>query len=1145
MEASNKVQLKDIVASQLPEFVRAQYPTFVAFVEAYYEWMGQQEINLEQIRDIDTTLTEFIQYFKAELAHNYPISSSYETERYLLKHIRDQYLAKGSEASYKLLFRLLYSKEVYMDYPGRQMLRVSDGRWQQDVSLFVRVDVGNPYDLVGKIIDIQTSKKLYRTVSVEGYEVTQAVSKLQANIENVITFDAANNIYEIFLNRNFYGDIMPGDVVKYGSEFQGQILPTTSKLRIQNKGFGFKPGMVFQVQSGDGSSLWFKVLTTEKYTNSNGETIDGGLKTIDLIKFGLGYSTDFSINILPTSAVTSSRKIVKTSVNTTYSVQANTISKINILTGGSGYTLPPIVRITASGVTVPAEAHAVIQNGVVTNVVVDFVGLGYDGAGVILENAPGDTTGFGATAEVVLGSIYDYNNLDKTDGFTENGYLSAGDYWDLGARGTGAVLQLVMSGSGGQIVYGGTGYTVGDTFSVHTNIIYEVTEVDGNGAITGITVTDGGSFTTIPTFNETGEFITGISVTGTSARVIPEYKLIDVNILNGGQNYDRNLPVLDIDVPLDVYNNTIITDAKPAKTRLSIADGQVTDVTLLGYVDQIGLLTGGSGYNHNPTIYFSKAENDPSGSGAKGIGYVTNGVVTSVELINGGNSYSQLPVVTSIGTPWKASELVRPNDQVVNDGKIYTVLNESSNYLGVIPPTHTVITTPTGSFIPGFEYTISSLGDTDWNYVAGTTDVTYELGDTFIAEHVGYIGETGEATTNTKLNGPVKLKYVGVAATAEAVSLSYGGYGYVTMPRHTVNGAGGFSDGSYVGTVQRQYFIEAKDTVTNNAALLNVSLGAIARYPGYYKTNDGFLDDSMFIQDSYYYQAFAYVLKIDEQLQSYASVVRSMLHPSGMAMFGEYSINNTVALNVALTSIVKSLGVTLYDPVTILDEWETDEKGNIIAGRYFDIYKSLEDLLGSSFDEVRSYYAVKSVVQTHNAGSFVYTPYKHVYTISELGNTDWNAVAGTTGITYSVGDQLIAVNAGNGNGVATTPDWVDLVEEYLNRVFTKAIGKTGQTESVFMTEPIRTYSFTKSLAHSTPITDIYTYKQTSKVFQDFQPTSEQHAIDFTLNTIDDPLSNATPGGLDVFEEIGYLTLNPYDEGSYQAEWYANERPSNF
>jgi hypothetical protein len=79
------------------------------------------------------------------------------------------------------------------------------------------------------------------------------------------------------------------------------------------------------------------------------------------------------------------------------------------------------------------------------------------------------------------------------------------------------------------------------------------------------------------------------------------------------------------------------------------------------------------------------------------------------------------------------------------------------------------------------------------------------------------------------------------------------------------------------------------------------------------------LDDSIFIQDSKYYQAFSYVIRIDERLESYKSAVKTMLHPAGMALFGEYNITNNVDLGVTLESIVKSLGIGIEDTFAGVD----------------------------------------------------------------------------------------------------------------------------------------------------------------------------------------------------------------------------------
>ena len=159
-----RINTSSLIPNQLPDFVRADYPTFIAFVEAYYEYLDNQGVDLKSLRDLDTTIDSFIQYFKRELAINLPSEITVD-ERFLLQHIKDQYLAKGSEGSFKLLFRLLFNKNVTVNYPGRQMLRASDGRWQQDVSIFVNVTLGDPADIDGKLVDVikpnRTFKLLY------------------------------------------------------------------------------------------------------------------------------------------------------------------------------------------------------------------------------------------------------------------------------------------------------------------------------------------------------------------------------------------------------------------------------------------------------------------------------------------------------------------------------------------------------------------------------------------------------------------------------------------------------------------------------------------------------------------------------------------------------------------------------------------------------------------------------------------------------------------------------------------------------------------------------------------------------------------------------------------------------------------------
>lgn len=167
----SKPKISTIVAQQFPEFVREDYPKFIAFVEAYYEFLNQYyKDDLYELRDIDTTLDEFLQLFRKELSINVPYTKV--NERFMLSHIKEQYLSKGSEASFKLLFRLLFNKEIEVAYPSKQILRASDGRWAQEISIFVDMTYGNPENIVGKTLNITSADKSL-TAIVDRYETVE------------------------------------------------------------------------------------------------------------------------------------------------------------------------------------------------------------------------------------------------------------------------------------------------------------------------------------------------------------------------------------------------------------------------------------------------------------------------------------------------------------------------------------------------------------------------------------------------------------------------------------------------------------------------------------------------------------------------------------------------------------------------------------------------------------------------------------------------------------------------------------------------------------------------------------------------------------------------------------------------------------
>lgn len=80
-------------------------------------------------------------------------------------------------------------------------------------------------------------------------------------------------------------------------------------------------------------------------------------------------------------------------------------------------------------------------------------------------------------------------------------------------------------------------------------------------------------------------------------------------------------------------------------------------------------------------------------------------------------------------------------------------------------------------------------------------------------------------------------------------------------------------------------------------------------------TNDGFLSDTKYIQDSYYYQSFSYVIKTGQGLGVWRDYVKKILHPAGFRFFGEILVQSFASGTMRLTP--RDAGSTDTPPLVI------------------------------------------------------------------------------------------------------------------------------------------------------------------------------------------------------------------------------------
>lgn len=174
-----------LIESQLPGFIRddENYRNFVHFLEAYYEFLEQKKgvvvetHKLLDYLDIDNTLDEFIDYFFNVFMPAFP-KDVIADKRKLIRFSKELYESKGTEASYRFLFRSLYNVDSDVIETEPFVLRPSDGDW-----------------FLPKSIKIKTNDS--RWINAENLWVFGNTSKSLAKIERV---KLVNNRIEIFIS---------------------------------------------------------------------------------------------------------------------------------------------------------------------------------------------------------------------------------------------------------------------------------------------------------------------------------------------------------------------------------------------------------------------------------------------------------------------------------------------------------------------------------------------------------------------------------------------------------------------------------------------------------------------------------------------------------------------------------------------------------------------------------------------------------------------------------------------------------------------------------------------------------------------------------------------------------------------------------
>jgi len=286
------------------------------------------------------------------------------------------------------------------------------------------------------------------------------------------------------------------------------------------------------------------------------------------------------------------------------------------------------------------------------------------------------------------------------------------------------------------------------------------------------------------------------------------------------------------------------------------------EISSLGYIANIEIITAGSGYANGEVLLFN-------GLNGPATGYINvspSGAITSINLTSRGYGYTTMPTVTVQTTSGFGAQLKAYG---FNDGAIAALTVDEIGEIRSIAMSNYgfgYVSKPNVSlkvmdvYVNNLSFTF--LADSELTVYQGT-DIANA---TFFANvDIGYVSEINQVGFS---NATIRLfNYTGVLNTSSAL--------VITETNQHLNPSLG------------------RKIYGNGYAKANlIFVDGTVSYPGYYLNTDGFLSADKKLQDKNKYHNFSYVLESSKQLKEYKQTLFNIVHPIGSELIAHNRLSD-------------------------------------------------------------------------------------------------------------------------------------------------------------------------------------------------------------------------------------------------------------
>jgi hypothetical protein len=288
--------------------------------------------NMVQNKSFDYASGEYYEYLKSELNRGIPAQT--ESDRRLIaKKIKEFYSSKSTEEAYKFFFKAVFDDDVIFRFPGEEILRVSDGKFEKRTVLRTSIT-----DNASQPVDVFTF--LNKTVSGKS-------SGAVANVVNVrITFLGGIQFAEFVLT-------LTSGTFEAGEELFAVGTPSLNVIL-----FGLVSGFTIN-DSGSGYSVGDQIVVTDATGNGQEAEVEvssinsGPISQITVDSIGHGYQLGTRAVTDNTNAGGTGFLVEVTEIKNPYTIvdgvdtyTVGEISKLTIVNRGENYTSAPTLTLT-------------------------------------------------------------------------------------------------------------------------------------------------------------------------------------------------------------------------------------------------------------------------------------------------------------------------------------------------------------------------------------------------------------------------------------------------------------------------------------------------------------------------------------------------------------------------------------------------------------------------------------------------------------------------------------------------------------------------------------------------------------------------------------------------------------------------------